>query len=86
MRTLGENGCEAAVEGELLKVAAHAVDAVDTTAAGDCFVGVLAAGLDRGLGLEAALRRANVAAALACTRAGSQSSLPSAREIDAAPR
>ena len=57
---------------------------VDTTAAGDCFIGVLAAALDRGLDLPAALRRANAAAALCCTRRGSQGSLPVAAETDAA--
>jgi ribokinase len=56
---------------------------VDTTAAGDCFCGVLAAGLDRGLGLRAAVRRANVAAALACATAGSQDSLPTRDRTDA---
>jgi ribokinase len=58
----------------------------DTTAAGDCFVGVLAAALDRGLSLEAGCRRAAVAAALACTRPGSQASLPLGAEIDDADR
>ena len=48
----------------------------DTTAAGDCFTGVLAAALDRGLSIAEALRRANLAAALCCTRVGTQASLP----------
>ena len=84
LRTLGETGSELATSDGLHVTPAHAVDAVDTTAAGDCFVGVLAAGLDRGLAIDAALRRASVAAALCCTRAGSQTSLPSAAETDAA--
>ncbi len=63
---------------------AHAVSVVDTTAAGDCFCGVLAAGLDRGLAIDTAIRRANVAAALACSRPGSQGSLPLRHETDAA--
>jgi ribokinase len=58
------------------------IEPVDTTAAGDCFVGVLAEGLDRGLELRQAVSRANRAAALCCTRPGSQSSLPAATEID----
>jgi ribokinase len=61
---------------------AFPVRAVDTTGAGDGFVGVLAASLDRGLDLPAALRRAAAAAALACTRPGTQSSLPHAAETD----
>ncbi|HEX2942710.1 MAG TPA: ribokinase [Rhodopila sp.] len=59
------------------------VQAVDTTAAGDCFVGVLAHRLDRGEPLRQAVRRASRAAALCCTRAGSQGSIPAAAETDA---
>jgi len=74
----------AATADGLTHIPPREVHAIDTTAAGDCFVGVLAAGLDRGLSLEAACRRASVAAALACTRPGSQASLPTAAEIDSA--
>jgi len=56
---------------------------VDTTAAGDCFAGVLAHRLDRGETLRQAVDRASAAAALCCTRAGSQSSLPLVAETDA---
>lgn len=84
VRTLGGEGCEAHVAGEDFRIAAHRVDVVDTTAAGDCFVGVLAAGLDRGLDMRTALSRASAAAALACTKSGSQGSLPDAADIDAA--
>jgi len=80
IRTLGAAGAEAAG----LIVPAPAVTATDTTAAGDCFTGVLAAALDRGEALEAAMRRAVVAASLACTRSGSQRSLPTRAETDAA--
>jgi ribokinase len=84
VRTLGEAGAELADAGTLLTIPAHRVAAVDTTAAGDCFMGVLAAALDRGQMPADALRRAAAAAALACTRHGSQGSLPLARETDAA--
>jgi ribokinase len=84
VRTLGEQGAELANADGVQIVPAHAVDAVDTTAAGDCFMGVLAAAIDRGAALPQALRRAAVAAALACTRHGSQGSLPLASETDAA--
>ena len=84
VRTLGEAGCEAFADGRHYTLPAHAVAAIDTTAAGDCFVGVMAAAIDCGLDLEAALRRASVAAALACTRAGSQSSVPTRADTDAA--
>jgi ribokinase len=84
VRTLGEDGAELANGDGVLTVPAHAVAAVDTTAAGDCFMGVLAAAIDRGMALPHALRRAAVAAALACTKSGSQSSLPLATATDAA--
>jgi ribokinase len=65
------------------QVAALPVEPVDTTGAGDAFVGVLAASLDLGHELGAALRRASVAAGLACTRLGAQTSQPTAAEIEA---
>jgi ribokinase len=84
IRTLGEAGCEFAADAGLMCIPAHKVDVVDTTAAGDCFTGVLAAALDRGTNLREALRRASVAAALCCTRRGTQNSLPARAETDAA--
>lgn len=61
-----------------------AIAPVDTTGAGDTFAGVLAAGLDLGLALEGALRRASAAAALACLAVGAQSAMPDRAAIDAA--
>ena len=84
IRTLGEQGAEYAGPLGAWHQKARPVAATDTTAAGDCFVGVLAAGLDRGLDMAGAMERAGVAAGLACTRAGSQGSLPVRAEIDAA--
>lgn len=86
IRTLGGDGLEwAGLDGHG-RLPAAPVQAVDTTAAGDCFVGVLAAALHRGEPLPDALRRANAAAGLACTRPGSQGSLPTAAETDTALR
>ncbi len=82
VRTLGGKGVEAATAGGLHQVAAWPVEVVDSTGAGDCFTGVLASALDRGTDLGQALIRANAAAALACTRPGSQRSAPQARETD----
>jgi ribokinase len=82
IRTLGADGLEAATPDGLRHLPARAITAVDTTAAGDCFVGVLAAALDRGGTLPDALARAGAAAALCCTRAGSQGSVPWAAETD----
>ena len=83
VRTLGEDGADVATRAGVQRVPARRVTPIDTTAAGDCFVGVLAAALDRGAPLVEALTRASAAAALCCTRAGSQSSLPTAAETDA---
>jgi len=56
---------------------------VDTTGAGDAFVGVLAAAIDGGLSFDAALGAASVGGAVACLRAGAQPSMPQAEEIAA---
>ncbi|PGH55728.1 ribokinase [Azospirillum palustre] len=89
IRTLGGDGVEwSAVDGGAVdgsgRQPAPAVAVRDTTGAGDCFVGVLAAELDRGRPLAAAIRRAACAASLSCTRAGGQASLPVAPETDGA--
>lgn len=77
--------------GALVKDAAHPaftvpsfrVPAVDTVAAGDAFNGGLAVALAQDQPLAAAVRFANAVAALAVTRPGAQSSLPSAQEVAA---
>jgi ribokinase len=84
VRTLGAKGAETAGRDGLTTIPGRPVEAVDTTGAGDCFTGVLAAALDRDLSLAKALERANIAAALCCTRSGSQVTMPAAAEIDAA--
>ena len=83
VRTLGGDGLELAGATGVETMAARAIVPVDTTAAGDCFVGVLAAALDRGARLADALARATAAAALCCMRPGSQSSIPARNETDA---
>ncbi len=82
VRTLGGDGLDAATPEGVIHLPARPITPVDTTGAGDCFAGVLAAALDRGLALRAALERATAAAALCCTRAGSQGSIPTAAETD----
>jgi ribokinase len=82
--TLGERGVLACGEEGRASVPALAVSAVDTTAAGDAFNGALAVALTEGRELPAALRFANAAAALACTRRGAQASLPTRAEVDRA--
>jgi ribokinase len=80
--TLGERGVLACGDGTPRHVPAPRVAAVDTTAAGDAFNGALAVALTEGRELTAALRFANAAAAIACTRRGAQPALPTRDEVD----
>jgi len=79
--TMGEAGvavCDA--QGAFLMPAVK-VQPVDTTAAGDTFVGTLTVALARGLSLADATCEAQYAAALAVTRAGAQTSIPTREEL-----
>ncbi|WP_327376958.1 ribokinase [Streptomyces sp. NBC_01216] len=83
--TLGRAGCLYAVRGAApLTVPAPGVTAVDTTAAGDTFVGALAVALAEGRPVERALAWASSAAALSVQRPGASTSMPFRAEIDAA--
>ena len=82
--TLGGRGVFAVGAELALAIDAFPVEAVDTVGAGDTFCGVLAAALDRDASLADGLRRATVAAALACSRGGAQPSIPAAAETSAA--
>ncbi|WEK03969.1 MAG: ribokinase [Candidatus Devosia phytovorans] len=80
--TLGGDGARAATaDGKLITVPALKVTPVDTVGAGDTFCGYLAAGLDAGLDLEAAMKRAAVAASLACLKPGAQPAIPYAKDV-----
>ena len=82
--TLGPDGARGkGPDGLSVSVPAYKVTPVDTVGAGDTFVGYFAAGLDAGLSLEAAMRRAAVAASLACLKPGAQLAIPMATEVDA---
>jgi len=81
--TLGSQGAVAYAGGEAWEIGALPVTPVDSTAAGDAFVGTLAAALDAGAALPGALRRASVAGALACLVVGAQPSLPTRAAVDA---
>jgi ribokinase len=64
-------------------VAAHPVEAVDSTGAGDTFTGALAAALAEGRDLTDAARWAGAAAALATTRAGAREGMPTRAQLEA---
>ena len=80
--TLGEHGALAAHGGDMLRVQAPSVRAIDTTGAGDAFGGTLLAALDDDAPLDEALRRAVAAGSLACTAAGAQPSFPERSAVD----
>ena len=82
--TLGGAGVKAIARGKSLRIPALPITTMDTVGAGDTFVGYLAAGLDAGLDLELALRRAAAAGSLACLKPGAQPAIPLAAEVDAA--
>jgi ribokinase len=79
--TLGAKGCLARHKGTVYQQAAFPIQAIDTTAAGDTFCGVLVAKLSQGTDWPAALRVANAASALTCLTLGAQSSIPTAPEV-----
>jgi ribokinase len=81
--TLGAGGAVLVYENQSCHVPAPVVDVVDTTAAGDAFVGALGAVLQRGGGDDDALRRAVLAGSLACTKMGAIPSLPTADQVQA---
>jgi ribokinase len=81
--TLGKRGVLALVDGEPLTIPGRAVTAVDTTGAGDCFVGAVAAQLAGGRSIRDALDYANAAASICVQRMGAGPSMPTAAEVDA---
>ncbi|WP_209426293.1 ribokinase [Pararhodobacter sp. SW119] len=82
--TKGAEGAEWIAAGAApIKVPAVAVEAVDTTGAGDCFAGSLVAALDDGMSPEQALRYAAAAAAIQVTREGTSTAMPDRGEVEA---
>jgi len=78
--TLGVRGAMALEGDRLIHAPAFAIDAVDTTGAGDVFRGGFIYGYLEGWPLEDTLRFANAAAAVSCTRLGAMASVPSLEE------
>jgi ribokinase len=82
--TLGKRGVLALIKGKPLIVAGRTVKPVDTTGAGDCFVGAVAALLAGRKAIRDVLAYANVAASVCVQRMGASPSMPTAAEVEAA--
>jgi ribokinase len=79
---MGSNGVSlSSHEGALQSIPAYAVEAVDTTAAGDAFNGGFAVGLAKGMSSIESARFASAVAGISVTRRGAQSSMPTIQEV-----
>ncbi len=82
--TLGKRGIVALIDGQPHTDLGRAVKAVDTTGAGDCFVGAVAALLADGQPVRSAFRYANIAASICVQRMGAAPSMPTVAEVSEA--
>lgn len=80
--TLGANGCAGLIDGELVRLPAFKVEAVDAVGAGDVFNGALAARLVLGDDYVSAMRYASAASAISVTRRSADAA-PTAAEVEA---
>ena len=80
--TLGERGSLLATDEGKQLIPAFQVDPLDSTGAGDAFIGSFAVFLAEGLADKEALRRASLYAALSTTKVGTQKSFPGREEFD----
>ena len=85
MLTMGKSGCLYKSAAETVHVPACHVDAVDTTAAGDTFIGYFVRGMIENLPARETLRQATVASAIAVTRPGAADSVPALSEVLSSP-
>lgn len=79
--TLGADGVLGLASGQMIRLPGHPVKPVDTTGAGDCFCGYLAACLASGRSVREAMMLANAAAALAVQRPGAALAMPPMTEV-----
>ena len=80
--TLGKNGALIVTDTQVTYIDSYKVDVVDTTAAGDAFIGGFATALLQDKALEQAVRYGCACGALAVTKFGAQPSLPQKDEVE----
>jgi len=80
--TVGESGSIALDRDKIIRVAGLKVNVVDTTGAGDCFIGAFAKALSEDKSLEEALNFANKAASICVQRMGASAALPTLEEVN----
>lgn len=80
--TLGSNGALIVSESLVAPIKTYPVKVVDTTAAGDVFIGGFATALLNNRSLEESVQYGCVCGALACTKFGAQPSLPTREEVE----
>ena len=79
--TLGSKGSLLVKENEIQAIKPNKINAVDTTAAGDTYVGVFASQLAKGISEIDALNYASIASSLTCLKEGAQQSIPYEAEV-----
>ena len=79
--TLGSQGALSVSAEQTVMAEACRVEAIDTTAAGDTFVGALVTRLSEGADIQQAMLFANKASAITVTRRGAQQAIPTRKEI-----
>ncbi|MDQ1391588.1 MAG: ribokinase [Acidimicrobiaceae bacterium] len=81
--TIGPGGAVALIGTDIVEVKGRTVPVVDTTGAGDCFVGALAAALSSWAEVDEAVHFANLAASLAVQRPGAGTGMPTLADVEA---
>ena len=80
--TMGSRGAIVTYGNNIVPIEARKVKAVDTTSAGDTYVGAIAVKLDAGVDIVTACKFASVASSITVTRAGAAQSIPTLEEVE----
>lgn len=80
--TLGKDGGIYSSKDKEIKFSSFKTHAIDTTGAGDTFLGYFLASISKGADLEKSLNIASLAAGLACSKSGAANSIPSLKEVE----